>query len=123
MGQFQPIQMRYNSSKGYPGTQQNNSVGAQMTAGQRGTLPAAVVPSTYDNSQAYYISKTGSDTNSGTSAAPFLTLGSIFNTSLSSTTDTSGLNGASQNSLTINGTGIAGYQWPYIPIASIGSQA
>ncbi len=57
MAQFQPIQVRYNPSRTYPGTQQNNYVGAQTTAGQRGTLPTFTDANSYSigNANTYSI--------------------------------------------------------------------
>ena len=67
----------------YPSLAQGNYVGAQATAGRRGTLP------TFDDTNSYFVAKTGSDSNAGTAAAPKLTLGSLFSTS-QSFNDTSG---------------------------------
>ncbi len=111
MAQHQPIQIRYNPVRTYPGTTQNNVVGAQTVAGQRGTLPAAAVPATFDDSQAYYISKAGNDSNPGTFEMPKLTLGSLFSAPASLGTDTSGL--ATPNNLTVNGS-IATFSWPTV---------
>ena len=109
MAQYHPIQIRYNPVRTYPGTTQNNYVGAQSTAGQRGTLPAAAVPATFDDSQAYYISKSGKDNNAGTHELPKLTLGSLFSTTVSQGNDTSG-NG---NNATMTGT-IPTMVWPTV---------
>lgn len=67
-----------------PAASQGNYVGAQDTAGRRGTLP------TFNDTNSYFISKTGADANAGTSASPKLTLDSLWTTTLALTTDNSG---------------------------------
>ena len=62
-----PIRIRYNPSRTYVNTQ-NNYVGAQDTAGRRGTLP------TFTDLNTRYVAKTGSDSGAGTSADPYLTI-------------------------------------------------
>lgn len=61
------IKIKYNRADSYTNTQ-NNYVGAQSTAGKRGTLPS------FQDSNTKYVAKTGSDSNPGTSASPYLTI-------------------------------------------------
>ena len=62
-----PIQIRYNRSIVYSNTQ-GNYIGAQDTAGRRGSLP------TFTDVNAKWVKKTGSDAAAGTEAAPYLTI-------------------------------------------------
>lgn len=111
MAPYNQMKIQYDPVTTWAGQSQNNYVGAQSVAGQRGTLP------TFTNLNSYFIAKTGSDTNSGTSSAPFLTLGHLFNVTPNVTVDTSGASGSSVNPLTQNGT-VPVYQWPIVPMAS-----
>jgi hypothetical protein len=74
MASYAPLKIRYNPVTTYPGTTQNNWIGAQSVAGRRGTLP------TFNDTNAYWIAKNGDDGNSGTQSSPKKTLGSIFAT-------------------------------------------
>lgn len=83
MAQHPKLKFLHSPSRTYPSLAQGNYVGAQSTAGRRGTLP------TFTDGNSYFIAKTGSDANAGTAAAPKLTLGGLFSTS-QSFNDTSG---------------------------------
>ena len=84
-----------------PAASQGNYVGAQATAGRRGTLP------TFDDTNSYFIAKTGADSDAGTSASPKLTLGSLWSTSFS-LNDNSG-NGYNLGSTMTTATGSGRY--------------
>lgn len=83
MAAYPQIKIRHSPVTTYPGTAQGNWVGAQDVAGRRGMLP------TFNDSNAYFISKAGKDSNAGAAAAPKLTLGSLFQAA-ASTADYSG---------------------------------
>jgi len=105
------IKILYSPEKTYPGTAQGNYVGAQSTAGRRGTLP------TFTDGNSYFISKAGADANAGASATPKLTLASLFSTS-QSYDDTSG------NAYHLTQTGTVPYlSYPCNPIPPQGNYA
>lgn len=73
MAQRPKLKFLHSPIRTYPDLAQSNYVGAQATAGRRGTLP------TFTDANSYFVSKsTGSDSNAGTEAAPFKTLGKVF---------------------------------------------
>lgn len=109
MAQHSKLKFLHSPSRSYPSLAQGNYVGAQSTAGRRGTLPA------FDDTNSYFISKTGSDANAGTAAAPKLTLGSLFSTT-QSFNDTSG----NARNLTQTGT-VPVAAFPCAPIPAQGN--
>ncbi len=68
MAAYAPIKIYHSPMTNYIGNAALNYIGAQSTAGQRGTLPI------FTNANTVFIAKTGSDFNPGTQASPMLTL-------------------------------------------------
>ena len=110
MATYPKIKIKHSPVVTYPSLAQGNYVGAQTISGRRGSLP------TFNDSNSYSVAKTGSDANSGTAAAPFLTLGKAFLPSATGLlTDYSG----NAYTLTQNGT-VPQNGWPCWPLPIVG---
>ena len=108
MATYPGIKINHSPLISYAGNSQNNAIGAQSVAGKRGTLP------TFMNTNSYFISKSGNDSNAGTLAAPLLTLNSVFKT-VPSLFDFSG----NSNPLVANGT-VPTFSYPCRPLPPAG---
>ncbi len=84
MAAYAQIKIQHSPVNSWPGTVQTGFVGAQSVVSQRGSLPS------FTDANTYYVSKTGSDSNAGTAAAPFLTLGKAYIPTANKTKDSAG---------------------------------
>lgn len=110
MAQHSKLKFLHSPSRSYPSLAQGNYVGAQLTAGRRGTLP------TFTDANSYSISKAGSDSNAGTEAAPFLTINKAFKGAAGGF-----LNDVSGNGYTLVQTGtVPQPAWPCYPLPPSG---